>query len=70
MARFHLFGTPNDDQCSVTEEKYESCYSVSSGPAPYTVIVMDSGTTFNVKESISEVEATIEAGKKSSEAKS
>jgi len=70
MARFHLFGTPNDDQCSVTEEKYESCYSVSSGPAPYTVIVMDSGTTFNVKETLEEVEHAIQAGKESSKAQS
>jgi uncharacterized protein YlzI (FlbEa/FlbD family) len=70
MVRFHLFGALNDDQCSVMEEKYESSYTVSSGPNPYTVIVMDSGTTYQVKETLEEVENAIKAGKESSQAKS
>ena len=70
MARFHIVGSPNDDECSVTEEKYESCYSVSSGPIPFTVIVMDSGYTYNVKETLEEVEHAIETWKASSKTQS
>jgi len=70
MLRLHLVAL-NDDLASVREDAVELLYAVSSGPAIYTVVVMDSGTSINVKESVEEIENGInEARKASSEAQS
>lgn len=66
MLRLHISGALNEDSASVREDAVETIYAVSSGPQPYTVVVMDSGTTLNVKESVEEIENVLAAFKKQS----
>lgn len=66
MLRLNIVGSLNADQASVREDAVETLIRVSSGLEPFTTVVMDSGTTLNVKESIQEIEDGIAAFKKQS----
>lgn len=72
MLRLHLVAL-NDDLTSVREDAVELLYAVSSGPQKYTVVVMDSGTSINVTESVETIENALnflKARKASSETQS
>jgi hypothetical protein len=59
MLRLHIANSPNGDVASVREDAVEGCYAVSSTPQRFTVVVMDSGTTYNVTETVEEIEAAL-----------
>lgn len=70
MLRLHQSGSLNNDTISVLEDKVESVYTVSSGAQIYSVVCMDSGAMFNVKESEEEIVRAIQTWKESSKAQS
>jgi uncharacterized protein YlzI (FlbEa/FlbD family) len=64
VLRLHISGSLNDDIASVREDAVETIYTVSSGPEPYTVVVMGSGEKLQVKEKVGEIEDAIHEARK------
>jgi hypothetical protein len=69
MLRLAKFGTTNPEIIYLREDAVESFESVSSGPQPFTVVVMDSGNVNRVSETPEEIEIALQTWKESSQAK-
>ena len=61
MLRLHLAGSANDDLVLIREDAIVGVSAITTGPVPYTGILLESGSQFMVREPIEEVENAIAA---------